>query len=167
MSSGGAWAPHFIWKGADMSVKDLAKPNLGAVMTLVASPTRVVLVKEMERPCALWKLPGGSIEPIDQGVGREQVIAASIRETLEETAIALARDEVRFQFEDSRDNHRYTPYLCVAEVSEEKLDTHARITDGDGKPTVVNTFLFDELIAMEDLLPRHRDLIVRFANASV
>lgn len=141
-------------------------PDLGAVMTAVISPTRIVLVKQLERAGASWKLSGGSVEKADPGMGEQQVVAAAVRETEEETGIALEPSEVRFCFEHDRTTEEYYPYFCLAEVSEEKMDTRAAITYDDyGRPVEVQAFTHKEAWAMPNLLARHRVLLDKLTTA--
>jgi 8-oxo-dGTP pyrophosphatase MutT (NUDIX family) len=125
----------------------------GAVMTAVISPTRILLVQE-ERPDALWKLPGGTIEETD-----EDTVVAAIREVYEETGVRLDRKEMTLCSEERRAEGKYFPAFCLAEVPEEKLDTRKPINDEDGRP--IKTGLFDrsEVPTMIDLLERHRGFI--------
>ncbi len=130
------------------------EPNLGAVMTCIISPTRMILVKDGRRN-ALWKLPGGGIE-----TGDKDVIAAAIRENAEETGIKLEREEVIPCAEQRRTEEGvYYPYFYLAQVSEEKLDTRLEIADENGQPIRVAAFNRGEVPTMVDLLERHRSFI--------
>ncbi len=125
--------------------------NLGAVMTGIVSPKRIVLVKDPMRTPALWKIPGGSIE------FGETVIEAAIRESQEETGIELLMEEIRHHSEEARvPGQRYRPHFCIARVSEEKLDTHKKRGDENGNPIMVGVFDLAEVAQMVDLLDPHR-----------
>ena len=137
-------------------------PNLGAVMTAVISPTRIVLVRDPSRPNALYKLPGGTVESFD-----ESVEAAAAREVLEETGIILALAEVELILEQRHEGRTYYPYFCIVQVSEEKLDSHKKIGDEDGKRIEVAVFDRSEVPTMVDLLERHRPFIRAIEEASV
>ncbi len=114
----------------------------------------MILIKD-GRPNALWKLPGGGIETSD-----EDVIAAAIREDAEETGIKLEREEVVLCAEQRRTEEGvYYPYFCLAQVSEEKLDTRFKSGDENGKPIKVTAFDRTEVPTMVDLLERHRFFI--------
>ncbi len=130
------------------------RSDLGAVMTYVVSPTRAVLIKDKSKQNALWKLPGGGIEESDR-----DIIAAAIREVLEETGIVLSREEITLVAEQKRENGMYYPYFCVACVSEKKLDTREKVGDEDGKRIMVSDFERTEVPTMLDLLERHRPFI--------
>lgn len=137
-------------------------PNLGAVMTAVLSPTRILLVRDRSRPNALYKLPGGTIEASDGSIE-----AAAAREVFEETGIILAFSEVELIIEQQRDGRTYYPYFCIAQVSEEKFDSRERVGDEDGKPIEIAVFARPEVPTMLDLLERHRHFIKAIEEASV
>ena len=123
-------------------------------MMAIISPTRIILVKD-GRPNALWKLPGGTIEEKDAGI-----IAAAIREADEETGIKLLPEEVMLCANQRRaKDGKYYPYLCLAQVSEEKLESRLKVADEDGKPIWTAIFDRTEVPAMLDLLNRHRGFI--------
>ena len=131
--------------------------NLGAVMTCVMSPTRVLLVKEASRLHPFWKLPGGSIEAWDASV-----IATAIREVREETHVQLLVGEIAILSKAHHEGEVYYPHFCVAHISEEKLDTRTEITyenDNHEQPMLVRAFLREEARMMPDLLERHRRAI--------
>ena len=122
-------------------------------MTCVVSETRMLLVKE-SRPQELWKLPGGKIEKSDR-----DIIAAAIREVLEETGIQLFSEEVKLWSKQRRVDGIYYPYFCVAWVSEEKLETRLNITKENGQQIKTGLFDREEVSMMMDLLDRHRSFI--------
>ncbi|MBI2409663.1 NUDIX hydrolase [Candidatus Kaiserbacteria bacterium] len=125
-------------------------PDRGAVMTCVLSPTRILLVKEAHRSGAMWKLPGGSVS---QG---ESIIEAARREVLEEAGLELSG--LTLHSVEQR-GAAYRPFLCIACVSEEKLNEHALVGDEDGQPTIVATFGHEAVRLMKDVLEPHRVLI--------
>lgn len=130
-------------------------------MTAVLSPTRIVLVKDLSRQDALYKLPGGTIEVSD-----ESVEAAAAREVFEETGIFLDDAEVELIVEQRRDGRTYYPYFCIAQVSEEKFDSRKKVGDEDGKPIEVAAFDRAEVPTMLDLLERHRAFIQAIEDVS-
>lgn len=139
------------------------KPDLGSVMMCIVSPTRIVLVKDEAFVDARWKLPGGGIEPTDGGI-----VAAAIREAREETGMDLAPKEIMLCSNQRRaKDGTYYPYLCLAQVSEEKLDTHQKIADENGKPIRVADFRRAEVSMMVDLLERHRGFVKALEEVSV
>ena len=149
-----------------LSVVRQTRTDLGAVMTYIVSPTRTVLVKDTAKTNPRFKLPGGSIEPSDAGkVENDEfgVIAGAIREVKEETGIELSSTEVKWWYGDSGRGTReyYLPHFCVAEVSEEKLDTHTKTGDEDGIEIVVKTFDRAEIAELDEdvVLWKHLRLI--------
>lgn len=137
-----------------MGIRGEGQDTRGAVMICVVSPTRMVLVKDKRFPCPRWKLPGGGIEPTDI-----DVISAAIRECQEETGLSLALNEVSLHSTQIRKNGSYRPHLCIAEVTEEKLDTRVKIGNEDGRDIMVGAFDRDEVPTMVDLLQVHRGLV--------
>ncbi|MDO8566597.1 MAG: NUDIX hydrolase [bacterium] len=124
--------------------------DIGSVVTCIISQTRILLVKDESRINARWKLPGGNIESSDG-----DVIAAAIREVREETGVKLLPEEVHLRSEERR-TKPYYPYCCVANVTEEKIDTRLKIADENGHPIRVADFKRSEVPTMVDLLERHR-----------
>lgn len=109
--------------------------------------------KRFDTPC--WKLPGGGVESIDA-----DVIAAAIRECKEETGIQFVAEEISIYSEQRRDEAGiYHPHFCIAPVTEEKLDTHFKIGNENGRPLMVATFEKGEVPTMGDLLDRHRAFV--------
>lgn len=131
----------------------------GAVMIAIKSPTRIVLVREMNRPDAYWKFPGGSIED------GETVIGTAIREGGEETHVELRINQVRHVAKDKKDGGRYTPNFCVADVTEEQIDTFSPKTEENGEPMQAKLFGLDDLIHIPDFLPPHRKFFPHVIDA--
>lgn len=131
------------------------RPDRGAVVTCILSPTRIVLVMDENGnfSASRWKLPGGSIER------EERIVAAAIRECREETGIRLLSKEVSLHSWHWRGEGGYRPHLCIARVTEEKLDTRAEIGQETAGPLLVKAFQRHEVLEMPDLLDRHRILI--------
>ena len=135
------------------------RSNLGSVLTCILSPesNEIVLIKDKRFFDPRWKLPGGSIEPEDV-----DVIAAAIRECREETGIQLIAAEVSIHSKHWRDEYgKYHPYFCIARIAKEKLDTHLKIGDENGRPLMVATFDRSEVPTMGELLDRHRPLVTK------
>ncbi|MFA6408236.1 MAG: NUDIX domain-containing protein [Candidatus Paceibacterota bacterium] len=123
-------------------------------MTCIVSPSRVLLVKDESKHDPLWKLPGGSVESDDA-----DIIAAAIRETKEETGIQLLPGELRLLLKARSESGVYYPNFFVAHVSEDKLDTRAKVAYESGDPSQpmkVGVFNREEVPMMPDLLERHR-----------
>lgn len=137
------------------------KPDLGAVVIYIISPTRALLVKDPSFRDALWKLPGGGIEPDDA-----DIIAAAIRESREETGIQLLPKEVELRSEQRRTNGAYYPYFCVARVSERKLNARFKIANENGRPIMTGIFERMEVPTMRDMLERHRFFIREIEGSS-
>lgn len=114
----------------------------------------MILIKDESFHDARWKLPGGGIEAADAGI-----VAAAIREAREETGMEFAPEEMTLRCDQRRANGTYYPYLCLAQVSEEKLDSHQKVADENGRPIRVADFERDEVPTMLDLLERHRQFI--------
>ncbi|MFA6279062.1 MAG: NUDIX domain-containing protein [Candidatus Paceibacterota bacterium] len=126
-------------------------------MTYIISPTRALLVIDESKCNPLWKIPGGTIELTDEGV-----IAAATRESFEETGVQLLPEEVVLFSKEKRRDGIYYPHLCVASVSEEKLDTRARVTYESGendRPLKTGVLNRAEVPVMLDLLERHRHFV--------
>ena len=146
--------------------------NKVAVITYVRSPSRTALVIKRSRKDPLLKMPGGGVEKEDivPGDAKSSIINTSIRETKEETGIVLLPEEIDWVYWDSRDNqHRYSPHFCVAQVSEEKLDTCVPYGGEDGFP--IETYLFKhEDVKKQSMLPNHLSFILEmeeiFRNAA-
>jgi ADP-ribose pyrophosphatase YjhB (NUDIX family) len=130
------------------------KFGLGSVMTCIVSPKRMLLVEDESFADSFKKLPGGSIEQIDA-----DVIAAAIREVREETGIQLLREEVELILEEQNEKGKYRPYLCLARISEEKLDTRLEIADENGHPMMTKVFPRMQVSTMRGLLEKHRSLV--------
>lgn len=147
-----------------------SRSDLGSVAVYVISPTRTVLVIDESFADAKWKLPCGGIEDWDGGSAvaaiidetertKARVIAAAIREVLEETGgIKLDPAEVTLVEEQKRVNGVYYPYFCVAVVSEKKLEMHRDIGDEDGKRLTVAAF---SRHGRPGILERHRPFVRR------
>ena len=130
-------------------------PNRGAVVTCILSPTRIVLVLDEQGSfdSPRWKLPGGSLE------GKERIVSAAIRECLEETGIRLLSREILLHSWHWRGKEGYRPHLCIAQVTEEKLDTRLAVGQETNGPLLVKAFKRTQVLGMPDLLDKHRALI--------
>lgn len=133
-----------------MGVKK-ARLDLGAVMILIASPTRVVLIMDRSFVNPQWKLPGGSIEMADQNV-----INAAVREAQEETGILLYRERIILHSVHRRVDGVYYPHLCVALVTEAELDTRRKTGNENGHPIKVQAFARMTALTATNMLERHR-----------
>jgi 8-oxo-dGTP pyrophosphatase MutT (NUDIX family) len=114
-------------------------------------------VKDESKHDPLWKLPGGSVESDDA-----DIIAAAIRETKEETGIQLLPGELRLLLKARSESGVYYPNFFVAHVSEDKLDTRAKVAYESGDPSQpmkVGVFNREEVSMMPDLLERHRRVL--------
>lgn len=130
-----------------------------SVLILVASPTRLVLVKNKGHRAPLWKLPGGGVESTDKN--RK---AAAIRECQEETGIRLLAEEIlEHSWKRHKDGH--SQHLFIAKVTEEKLDTRLKVGNEDGYPIMVAAFDRNEVPTMPGLLEKHRSLINEIVDA--
>ena len=127
---------------------------LGTVMICIITKTRMLLVKDETFPDAFWKLPGGSVER-----GDSDAVAAVIREAKEETGIQLLTEEIELVLEQEVENGKYRPALCLARISEEKLDTRLPVADENGHPMKTEVFKRGQVSTMKDLLEKHRCLI--------
>lgn len=125
--------------------------DLGAVVVLIASPTRVVLIMDRSFVNPKWKLPGGGIEIADQNV-----VNAAVREAQEETGILLSRERVILHSVHRRVDGVYYPHLCVALVTEEELDTRRRVGNEDGHPVKVQAFARMTALTTTNMLERHK-----------
>ena len=125
----------------------------GSVKVGILSPTRVILIKKIHYDDPLWALPGGGIDDDDT-----DIIGAIIRETAEETGIELLRSEIEHILEETL-GERYAPHLCIARISEEKLDTRKPFGDENGRRLQVAAFDRSEVPTMPDLLERHRPFV--------
>lgn len=125
-----------------------------SVLICIISPTRMVLVKDKRFKDSYWKLPGGGIESKDANV-----IAAAIRECLEETGIQLLPSEFPFHFPDWRKDGAYRPHFCIARITEKKLDTRLKFGDENGHIIMVAAFERFEVPEMPDLLAPHRPFV--------
>lgn len=140
------------------------RSDLGSVMTAVISPTRILLVMDESKHNPRWKLPGGGIEQKRDG---GSIIAAAIRETSEEAGIELSPEEVVLCANQRRaKDGTYYPYLCLAQVTEERLETRYKLGDEDGKPIKTALFERGEVPMMLDLLERHRGFIKALEEVS-
>lgn len=123
----------------------------------------MILVKDESFTDARWKLPGGGIEESDGGI-----VVAAIREAREETGMDLAPEEIMLCSNQRRTKDgTYYPYLCLAQVPEEKLDTHPKVADENGKPIRVADFPRAEVSMMVDLLERHRGFVKALEEVTV
>ena len=125
-----------------------------AVIALICSPTRVVLVLDPSFTYSHWKLPGGGIKPTD-----DTVISAAIRECKEETGILLTRQEVTLFLCQPHESKTRGPYLCIAKVTEKKLDTRYAFGKEETHNIKVAAFRIEKVLTEMDLLQQHRSFI--------
>lgn len=140
--------------------KDGGKYGLGSVVVCLLSLQRMVLVKDTWFPEPWWKLPGGSIEPADLSVE-----SAAIRECEEETGIRLLPTEISIHSRSHRVNGVYYPNICIAKVTEEKLDTRLKFGNENGHRIMTAAFDRTEVPTMVDLLWQHRPLVNKTLKA--
>lgn len=116
----------------------------------------MLLVKDPSFEDAFWKLPGGSIE-----TGDEDATTAAIREAEEETGIKILEAEMELISAEQKECAlgKYHPFLFLARVSEEKLDTRLPIADENGEPMKTEVFKRMQVSTMRGLLEKHRDLV--------
>jgi len=140
----------------------MGRSGLGTVVICVVSKTRILVVRDEMFPNPLWKLPGGSIEREDS-----DVIAAAIREVMEETGVELVPEELEVISEQHIDEDgRYHPYLCIARVTEEKMDTRLPVAEEDGNPMRTDVPKRAIVSTMKGFLDRHRDFICEVEMAA-
>lgn len=125
-----------------------------SVLIFIASPTRIVLVKDKKYELPLWKMPGGGVETTDINHS-----AAAVRECKEETGIRLLPGEITHFSREPHDDGHYQ-HIFIAQLTEEKLDTRLKIGNENGHPLMVAAFPKSEVPTMLDLLEQHRPLIV-------
>jgi ADP-ribose pyrophosphatase YjhB (NUDIX family) len=128
--------------------------DFGSVMTCIISPKRhILLVRKLYSPEGVfWKFPGGKIKRTDKGI-----VPAAARETTEETGMkGLLPEEVKLYWKQWELSGIYYPHLCIARVSEEKLNTRERFTFDDNSPLETGIFEQSEIpMMMPLLLKRH------------
>jgi len=141
--------------------------DLGATKVYVVSADgHVVLVRNKNSPHPrkeYWKLPGGSIDATD-----EDVISAAIREVREETGILLERVELELVTEQyTGEDGKFHPYLYIARISREKMNSRHEIGDENGYEMEVGIFHGRVIATMKDLLPKHRNYVCEIEMALV
>lgn len=130
-------------------------PRIGGRLLLVDPDDRVVLIEErldLAGPGTEWLIPGGGVEP------GESPAQAAVRETYEETGVAVSLDDVRELYTYRRlwtDVERGVQYDQLEHVYLARLDSPrpvapAALTD-DERPYVVGPrwWTLDELRATE------------------
>lgn len=126
----------------------------GSVVTCILSPTRIVLIIDRKFTEPYWKLPGGRVELTDMNVG-----IAAIRECREETGIQFFLGEISLHSKHQRQGGLYRPYLCVARVTESRLDTRLEISDEGNGSIIIKAFERKNVLKIDNLLKPHRILI--------
>lgn len=131
----------------------------GAVKVAIISPTgQVLLIKNPDRPDPKYALPGGSIE------NGETLRQAAVREIKDETGVLLQESEVQLVHEECP-GRPYYPYLCKAEISQERFDRFDRYGDENGATLLVEPFKLTEASKLPDLLWTYQPFIRELAAA--